>query len=258
MPKITVITPTIRPDGLQIVSDALKKQTFKDFEWLVGSPFKPEQDNAIWVKDDFKDGFWSLNRIYNKLFKKARGKHVVSIQDHIWVPPTALERFLGALEGLVATEKTSKVVISGVGDQYERLGQYGKPEVKIWKDCRKRSDYGSLYEIFWNDAEFNWVIFPKNLVNLVGAFDQKLDFLGFGGDQLQFCERLNEVGVKFFIDQSNESFTLRHDRGDFGGQKEWDSKHVLFAKGKSGLSIYDERKMELVKNGNWPILKNNL
>ena len=33
--KISVITPSIRPEGLKILQECLAQQTFKDFEWLV-------------------------------------------------------------------------------------------------------------------------------------------------------------------------------------------------------------------------------
>jgi hypothetical protein len=82
----------------------------------------------------------------------------------------------------------------------------------------------------------------------VGGMDEGLDFLGYGGDQLQVGERLDAMGTKFYIDQTNESFTIRHGREDFGGQEAWDKNHILF-NGK-----YDARKNELIKQGKWPIL----
>ena len=78
--------------------------------------------------------------------------------------------------------------------------------------------------------------------------DEELDFLGFGGDQLQLCERLNDLGFKFFLDQANESFTIRHGRESFGGEEKWNKDHVLL-NGK-----YDERKDELKQKGIWPCL----
>ena len=83
--------------------------------------------------------------------------------------------------------------------------------------------------------------------------DEKLDFLGFGGDQLQTCERLNDAGSRFYLDQTLESSTIRHNRSDFGGQEEWDSKHVLFQQ-DGDMSVYDRRKLELKLQGKWPKL----
>jgi len=245
--KITVVTPSIRKDGLSVVAQALSNQEFKDFEWLVGSPFTPnlDVDNIPlfkWVEDSFKGGFWSLNRIYNKMFKKAKGELVVTLQDWIWIPPDGLQKFVDAFEVV------GEGIVSGVGDQYERMGDF-KPEVKIWSDPRKTIEHGTFYECYPNDVEWNWCAFPKKYIFDVGGMDEELDFRGYGGDQLQVGERWSALGYKTYLDQSNESFTIRHDRSSFGGQKEWDSKHVLFN------GEYDKRKQELVTSGQWPVLK---
>jgi len=236
MPKISVITPTIYPERLEIVRKALSNQTFKDFEWLIGSPFDPQIKEVRWIVDDFKGGFWSLNRVYNRLFKEASGELLVSLQDNIWVPPTGLEKFWIDYDA-------TRGIISGVGDQYAKLDEFGKPIVKVWEDPRKTDKYGSFYECNWNDAEFNWCAIPRQAVFDVGGMDENLDFLGYGGDQLQLCERLNDLGCKFYLDQTNESFTLRH------GRKEgWDENHVLHN------GAYDKRKAELKEKGLWPVL----
>ena len=39
---ISVITPTIRNEGLAIVDKALRRQTYRDIEWWGGSQFKPD------------------------------------------------------------------------------------------------------------------------------------------------------------------------------------------------------------------------
>ena len=263
--KISVLTPSVRPLGLEIVAKTLLKQTFKNWEWLICGPEKNRKAVKKVIGDivpytylgngPLKKGqFWDLNHSYNKLFKKAQGWAAISLQDGIYLPPTALERFLEALEGLVATEKTEKVVISGVGDQYERLGQYGKPEIKNWGDPRKTKKYGSLYCANWNDGEFNYAILPKKLIFEIGGFDEEMDYRCRGVDAIQVMERLDAIGCLTFLDQSNESFSIQHGRESYGGEKAWNDSHGLFMKGKSGLSIYDERKEELKKSGKWPHL----
>lgn len=242
MPKISVITPTIRKEGLEIIRNSLKKQNLQDFEWLIGSPFDPEIPEARWIKDDFEGGFWTLNRIYNKLFREAKGDIIVSWQDWIYSPPLSLTKFL------IASRDNEKGLISGVGDQYSRVGEWGRPEVKIWQDPRKTDRFGSFYECNWNDAEFNFCAMPRDAIFDAGGMDEQLDFLGFGGDQLQLCERLNDLGYKFFLDQDNESFTLRHGRDNFGGEESWNDYHVLFN------GAYEGRKKQLKEKGEWPRL----
>jgi hypothetical protein len=245
--KISVLTPSVRRDGIDIVKKALEGQTFKDFEWIIGSPFTMPKhfikNPFYWVEDDFEYGFWTLNRIYNKMFKKAKGELIVSLQDWIYVQPDALEKFW-----INYQEVGPKALISGVGDQYERLGKYNRPEVKIWSDPRKTMNNGSFYESYPQDCEWNFAAIPKKALFEVGGMDEELDFLGFGGDQFGVGQRLNDLGYKFFLDQTNESFTIRHSRSDFGGQQYWDENHVLL-NGK-----YDKRKMQLLNEGKWPVL----
>lgn len=239
--KITVVTPTIRREGLEIVRKSLLKQTHKDWEWLIGSPFDPQISEATWVEDNFDDGYWTLNRMYNALFRKASGELIVSLQDWIWVPKDGLEKFWTNYE-----ETNKKAVISGVGDQYETVNKWGKPEVKIWSDPRKNDKHGSFYECFPNDAEWNWCAIPFSAIKEAGGMDEHLDCLGYGGDQLQICARIDELGYQFYLDQTNESYTVRHGRDSFGGQENWDANHVLF-NGK-----YDARIQELKRAGKWP------
>lgn len=239
--KVSVITPTVRKDGLELVKNSLNGQLYSDFEWLVGSSFDPELEEATWIRDDFIGGFWTLNRIYNKLFAHATGDIIVSWQDWIWAAPDALKKFVEDVE------ETNGGIISGVGDQYERLNKWGRPEVKIWSDPRKNGN-GNLYECYPNDVEWNFAAFPRKAILEVGGMDEQLDFLGFGGDQLQVGERFDALHYKSYLDQSLESFTIRHDRSKHGGQTNWDDKHVLFN------GQYDKRKAELISEGKWPVL----
>lgn len=235
--KVSVVTPTIRPDGLPLVEKALAHQNFKDFEWLIGSPFKPKV--AIphrWVRDNYIGGFWTLNRIYNQLFRKAKGEIIVTWQDYIWAPPEALQKFVAAV-------KRTFSPVSGVGDQYAKVDELLRLYDKVWADPRKTSRYGSFYECTWKDCEWNFAAFPRALIFVIGGMDEELDFRGYGGDQYQVCERWNDAGISFYLDQANESFTLRH-----GRDKDWDKNHVLFN------GEYERRKKELKESGEWPIL----
>lgn len=237
-PKVSIITPTIREKGLKLIDTSLQNQTFKDYEWLIGSPFEPKglKTPFRWIKDDYKGGFWSLNRIYNELFRQSQGKIIVTWQDFIWTYPNGLEKFVLAVD-------KKDAVVSGVGDQFTELDRYGKPVFQVWGDPRRTEEFGSFYECFWEDCEWNWAAFPKEAVYEVGGMDEELDFLGYGGDQYQICERMADIGVRFFLDQTNESRTLRH-----GRVKDWDQNHVLLN------GMYDKRKIVLTKEGKWPML----
>lgn len=240
-PTVSVLIPTVRPGSLELAKQSLARQTYVDFEILVCAPFDPQWPEATWLPDRFEGGFWGLNRAYNALFKAAHGELFVSLQDSIWILPECLEKFW---YGYQATGGC----IAGVGHQYGRLDGTGKPQDRIWEDPRATSKHGSFYECEPNDIEWNLAALPRPALWAVGGMDEELDFLGFGGDQLQVMERISAAGYRCYLDQTNESFTLRHDRGTFGGQDTWDRNHVLFN------GAYDRRKQELIQTGHWPNL----
>lgn len=212
--EITIITPTIRPEAIKLTEASLSRQTFRDFEWLIGSPFDPGM--GTWVKDDFEGGYWTFNRINTKLCKQAKGNLIVSLQDSIWIPPDALHK-------LYTNWKATNGAISGIGDQYSRLNTYGKPEVKVWTDPRRTDRYGSFYESQMPDWELNLGCVGRKELETVGYFDDQADFEGMGGDNLILGRRLEQIGVKFYLDQTLESYTLRHGRE----HKQWDSHNLV-------------------------------
>ena len=142
---ISIISPSVRAGGLEVVSKALKQQSFRNFEWLIGSPFNPKKKEARWVKDDFKGGFWSLNRIYNKMIKQAQGKLLISWQDYTFAKPDCLEMFWSHYKN------NPKVLVSAVGNKYTDKTW----TCQTWKDPRERDDLGSFYEVFPSDVEWN-------------------------------------------------------------------------------------------------------
>lgn len=209
---ISVITPTIRPEGLGVVRRALERQTYEDWEWLIGSPFDPEMGR--WVKDDFTGGYWTLNRIYNKLIKESKGDIIVSIQDHTFCIPEALEKFKFWLD------KNPKWIISGVGDKYDKVC----PELgnKVWTDPRKslRNDFRACK---FNEVEGNFCAMRKSTLYEVGGFDEGKDFAGLGMDWYNVFDRLDRMdGYEFYIDETNESFSEVH-----GRVKNWEKDNLI-------------------------------
>lgn len=238
MAAISVITPTIRKDGLPLVMKALKRQTFEDFEWIIGSYFNVDHIienmnvDMAWIKDEYKDGIWSLNRIYNDLIVKSRGELIVSWQDFTYANPDALEKFWNNYQA-------TKGAVSGVGNKYADETW----SVKTWQDPRERADQGSFYACTPQDIEFNFCAVPKQSLCDIGGFDEEMDFLGFGMDGVSVAERLDAVGCMTYLDQSNKSYSVGHSR-----PKGWD-EHNLLGQG------YFKRRQELFDKGEWPRLQ---
>jgi hypothetical protein len=220
MPKITVVTPSIRREGLALTRATLAAQTFRDFEWLIGSPFNPEMQEAEWVEDDFTGGFWTLNRINTKLCKTARGELIVFLQDYIWVMPDGLQKFWDRY-------KETGGAIAGIGDKYDRVdigGGHGKithPDIRrehLHAPFVKEDDAAS-------SLEMNWSCCPKSALEAVNYFVDEADFLGFSCDNVMVADRMHRlVGLEVYTDSTNECWGYEHERVS----REWEEHHLKY------------------------------
>ena len=202
VPKITIITPSIRRDGLAIVNRGIRRQTTEDFEWLVVSP--EDYGYGTWVKDPGKNegDYWSVYKAMNEAVRHAKGEIVVSWQDHTYAPPDTLEKFLDHYN------REPKTIITGVGNKYSDESFM----VKTWQDPRERNDQGSFYGCYPNDIELNLASFPTEAFYKVGGFDEDLDkYSSLCG--LDVLMRLDMVGgYDFKIDQTIKSYSTEHGR----------------------------------------------
>ena len=224
LPKVSVLTVYKRPEGEVIVGKCLDNQTFTDFEWVIVTPEPVEKVRKeastpfIYVPEPpiRKGETWHLNRAYNYGLRQCRGELVVSIQDEIWFPDDALNKFWFNYQRL-----GNKSCISGVGDIYMEEDSFGKPILKVWADPRKK-EIKNVYECFPNDLEFNFCAVPLKGMYEIGGFDEGLDMLGYGMDNVSVSERLDALGYKFYLDQSNECRGLKQSRAT-----DWDEKHTM-------------------------------
>ena len=175
MPKITVVTPTIRPAGLQRVYESLKRQTFKDFEWLV-------EINTS-GKTDF-------NRSMNKMIARAKGDIIVSVQDYIAIPDNALE-YISKLEPAFYTFPVGKI------------RQEGDKPVWDWRAVESRPVNFMEWEICFGCA-------PRQSLIDIGGFDEVLD-LAWGFDNVNVGQRAELDGHKILCDNNIKAVAIDHD-----------------------------------------------
>lgn len=214
MPKITVITPSVRPQGLTIVDRALARQTFDSFEWLVVSPIpyiSLFNDRFKHIREPEKEegDYWTVYKAYNAALREAQGELIVSIQDHTSFDPDGLSKFW------YHYSNAKNQIVSGVGNKYSDPSF----KVKTWQDPRERNDVGSFYECFPNDIEWNYSAVPRDAIYAVGGFDEYFDkYSSLCG--LDVSVRLEILGgYKFFLDQTNKSYSLEH-----GRLPDWESR----------------------------------
>lgn len=179
MPKISVITPSIRPLGLEMTRQALLCQTFKDFEWIVDINSTGESD---------------LNTSLNRCIKRASGELIVFLQDYIKIEPEGLQKFWEAYE-----KNPDKLYTAPVGKAKEEAG-------KVNWDWRKYRQ-GSCH---WMEWEIDWGACSKKILYEVGGFDEVLDE-GWGFDNVSVGFRADLKGYEVYNLQNNIAVALDHD-----------------------------------------------
>lgn len=174
---ISVLTTTIRPEGLKVVRDSLLEQTFTDFEWLV---------DINWTgKVDF-------NASMNRLLRRSKGELVVSLQDYIKTPPRGLQSFWDAYKD-GQTFVTAPVGICPTLD-------YENPR---W-DWRIHKDTCG-----WQDWEIDWGSAPRQALIDIGGFDEQLD-QHWGFDNVNVGLRAKMAGYEFTVLPENKALAYDH------------------------------------------------
>jgi len=253
MAKISVLTPTFRLDGLKTVSDSLRLQTFphQEVEWIICSPEHPETHYGvdkiqpyIWLKDSLKEEkpylFGVLNHIYNQMIRKAQGELIVSIQDWIWFPRDTLELFWQ--HHLAFKAKGEKAYLAGIGDQYGEVDKYGRPQVVECRDPRRDYWSGNFYECPHDCIEANFCYYPKQLFYDIGGWDERLDELGIGMDNVSVSQRAEDAGWHSYLDKSIECRAFNH------------VHDPRLSEHHNMNGNYQRRMVELKMNSNYPKL----
>jgi hypothetical protein len=223
--KISVITPSVRPEMIEMVGRCLKRQTFQDFEWLIGAPasmassFEERllnlQPYTFVPEPPKKEGdYYGLNKAWNALFRQVQGELIVDYMDGIWIPPDALEKFW------FHYQQNPKSCVTAVGHQYDEVVN-NKPEHLVWKEPRVRLDFGSFYEVEYTEMEFCLVSFPKAAVYAVGGIDEAFDKYAALAEK-EMMHRMQTAGYKMYIDQTNEYRAVKHPRLN----AEWDKRYL--------------------------------
>lgn len=186
--KISVITPSIRPAGLEITKQCLKDQTFSDFEWLVEIGVGREHD---------------LNKAFNNMLRRSSSELVVILQDFIKVPPDYLEKWWKAYQENPDTFFTAPV---GKVDNLDYAGEI-RWDWRAWKQSEKQGDYS---EARWDCWEIDSGAAPLAALKLIGGFDEELDKY-WSCDNVNVGCRAELAGYKFVNVFTNPAVAFDHD-----------------------------------------------
>ncbi len=94
--KITVLTPTYNLQYRDVQLDALEKQTFKDFEWIIIDDYSDKPIKASFpIIHEFPQipvPYCAISSVMNDGLVKAKGKYVFFMNDYVVPDAECLDR----------------------------------------------------------------------------------------------------------------------------------------------------------------------
>lgn len=174
--RISVVTPSIRPEGLEVVKECLSRQTFTDFEWLTEIGLGKVHD---------------LNQAYNRMLRRAKGELIVFYQDFIMIPDDGLEKFWNEYQ-----KDKNYFITAPVGKGHDN------PKWD-WR-AFKYEDVG------FQGWEIDWGCAPKEALFKIGGFDEELD-KHWSFDNVDVAYRAQKYHYKFKCIE-NKATAYDHDK----------------------------------------------
>lgn len=184
---ISVLTPTIRPKGLEIVQKSLQHQTFKDFEWLT----------EIGIPERGHD----LNAAFNRMIRRSKGELLVFYEDYTKILDDGLERFWKAYQ-----EHPDTLFTSPLG----KVNDWNDKPRWDWRAKKQTSDQKDYTDALPRCWEIDWGSAPKKALYDVGGFDEELD-KHWSGDNVSVACRADLKGWKFKCLFTNPAVAFDHD-----------------------------------------------
>jgi hypothetical protein len=189
--RISVITPSIRPQGLEQAFKSMQRQNFGGVEWL-------PRLSVPGAKPD-------LAYQMNQAVKEAQGELIVFLQDWIKIGPDALQKmwdFYKANPNTAITAPVGKAKDLGTF----ATGKLTKEDTSIKWDWRSHREG----KVEYHEWEIDWGAAPKKLIVEAGAFEERYD-TDFGFENVDLGYRLYKNGVQFKCDTSNSAIAFDHD-----------------------------------------------
>jgi hypothetical protein len=176
--RISVVTPTIRPEGLVPVRDSLLKQTLTDFEWLT----------------EIGLGKHDLNAAFNRMLRRAEGELIVFVEDWLRFEPDGLQKFWNAYQEDPYTFFTAPV-----------------EKTLNWQTTEGDWRSHPASQMNWQSWEIDWGAAPLECLKKIGGFDEAMDG-HWAGDNVSVALRANMAQYKFKLLRENKAIALDHNK----------------------------------------------
>lgn len=231
MPKLSVIMPTNRTGGLDIVCSSLEKQGFRDFELIVSDCLYKYRKNIVAEKskqysfrikhvEPFSNIFpiSAFCHTANTAITYASGEIVLMITDYTWLPPNCLQIHNDFHE-------QNKNTMLLCPHQYTTLPQLNK-NCKLYNNENIKQyindlNYGLCDDIMWSifDNDFNGDASTLSIDPITGWADPKL-----GADEKKHNFGLYN-SICMYFNGKNESMPLQPLLNANGWDESMDGTH---------------------------------
>lgn len=203
---ISVLTPSIRPQFLDITQRCLEEQTFQDFEWLVEIGFRP---NGFTLPSDL-----------NRMLRRAKGERIVMLQDCIHVLPNALEK-IAALPNEFTTFPVGKVMTLGDEPKWD------------WRAHQ-------TWEVQPHQWEADFAMAPTKAFFDIGGYDEEFN-KGWSWDNVEVGWRAAAAGYHFHCNNTVRGVAIDHDAlvpNPFRGRRENNDRRAAETKKRADRGDY--------------------
>ena len=279
MPRVSIINPTARLGGLDILVHSLKRQTFQDFECLILDELYTKRSEALteYLAETWPEGkdrirhirplpkkpgkFWNLDQSINQALCLVDSDLIIFLQDYIWMEEQAVECFMKR------NLEMGPCLISGVGHKAqdpnwalnldglisiftdENRPELSEPEKGInqpgppYEPDPRLGDFRSpnytLRPAQAIEYETNYASCPLFICHEIGGFDEDFD-AGWGYDNVNFAERAQYSGYEIWVDGENQHIGYAHEI--LFGERE------LKNQAPNNVALW-EKKLESIKEG---------
>lgn len=187
--KISVLTPSIRPEGLKVVQECLERQT------MPGTEFEFLTEIGL-----VRNGY-DLSQAFNRMIKRSRGELLVFYQDYIKILDDGLERFWKAYKDHHDTLFTAPV---GKVQKWEDSPKWD------WRSYKQNDKQTEYTDCRWDTCELDWGAIPRDILFKIGGFDETLDQF-WSCDNVNMGCRADLAGYKFKCVFTNPAVAWDHD-----------------------------------------------
>lgn len=177
--RISILTPSIRPEMVEVMKPAIEAQTFKDFEWLVDI----EEPSST----------FTLPAAMNRLLRKSQGEIIVILQDGISIPPDALE----SINNFSQYKKVAWTY---------PVGKQQGDRVKF--DWRTGLDL--MFDIQPNEWETDFASAPREMFFDIGGYDERF-CNGWSWENVEVAWRAAAAGYTFKCNPEISAEAVDHD-----------------------------------------------